>query len=126
MQKHLADYVTELQSCEGLLEQVGDDEVNDQGSMTPLTGHETPAADVNDLSDVFQTYHETAVMRSDEYALICGLLVGVNVVDFNFYLKDENLDTIDSLVLFEPYLRQDSSSQFSEECVWLTLSYLEV
>ncbi|OQR76580.1 RUN and FYVE domain-containing protein 2-like [Tropilaelaps mercedesae] len=82
MQKHLADYIAQLQNCSELLQQV---------------------------------YHETALMRSDEYALICGLLVGVNVVDFNFYLKDEELDFVDTTIAFKPYLRRDVYSPLSED-----------
>lgn len=65
--------------------------------------------------EIFQIYHEGALMRSDEYALVCGLLVGVNVVDFNFFLKDEELDFVDTTIAFEPYLRGDVYSQINDE-----------
>lgn len=82
MQKHLADYIAQLQDCNEILNQI---------------------------------YHEGALMRSDEYALVCGLLVGVNVVDFNFFLKDEELDFVDTTIAFEPYLRGDVYSQINDE-----------
>ena len=53
-------------------------------------------------------------MRNDEFALLCGLLVGINVIDFNFCLKDENLDSVDTTVNFEPYLRRDVYSMIDE------------
>ncbi|XP_003745845.1 RUN and FYVE domain-containing protein 1 [Galendromus occidentalis] len=67
-----------------------------------------------DMDLLSQLYHESALLRNDEFALLCGLLVGVNVVDFNFCLKDENLDSIDTTVNFEPYLRRDVYSMFDE------------
>lgn len=50
-------------------------------------------------------YDQQAILLSDENVIIHGLLVGLNVLDFNFCLKEINLDyPIDSWIYYSIYL----------------------
>ena len=56
-----------------------------------------------------ELYDHQAMLLSDENVIIIGLLIGLNVLDFNFYLKDMSLDyPIDSMIHYSIYLRERS------------------
>jgi hypothetical protein len=57
--------------------------------------------ELNDL------YDSQAIMLSDESIIITGLLVGINVLDFNFCLKEMTLDyPTESTINYSLYLRE--------------------
>jgi hypothetical protein len=57
--------------------------------------------ELNDL------YDNEAILLSDESSMICGLLVGLNVLDFNFCLKETSLDyPIETSIYYSLYLRE--------------------
>lgn len=71
-----------------------------------------------------ELYDHQAMLLSDDNVFIIGLLVGLNVLDFNFYFKDMILDyPIDSIIHYSIYLRdrpfigQGDSIDDSEENV---------
>ncbi|XP_018331063.1 RUN and FYVE domain-containing protein 2 isoform X2 [Agrilus planipennis] len=58
-------------------------------------------------------YEPDALMLSDEVIIIIGLLVGLNVIDCNLCVKEEDLDCPQGVIDFSLYLR--SSNQVTEE-----------
>lgn len=54
------------------------------------------------LADFFEP---DALLMSDEAFIIIGLLVGLNVVDCNLCLKEEDLDFQQGMINFSLYLR---------------------
>ena len=57
-----------------------------------------------DLKDFYDT---DALLLSDEMGIIAGLLLGLNVLDFNLCLKETNLDQpVDSTIQYSLYLRE--------------------
>ena len=52
-------------------------------------------------------YENEALLLSDEMGIIAGLLLGLNVLDFNLCLKETNLDQpVDSTIQYSLYLRE--------------------
>lgn len=64
--------------------------------------------------DTLAEYYEPhALMMSDEVIIIMGILVGLNVIDCNLCVKEEDLDSQQGVIDFSLYLR--SSSRASPE-----------
>lgn len=60
-------------------------------------------------------YHDYAFMLSDEAHVFAGLLIGVNVIDCNFFVKDANFDVMVDIIDLSPYLRAPNSGGQNEE-----------
>ena len=57
--------------------------------------------------DLKEFYEPGALLLSDEISIITGLLVGLNVLDLNFCLKEAMLDyPIDTTIHYSLYLRE--------------------
>ncbi|KAG9509041.1 RUN and FYVE domain-containing protein 2 [Fragariocoptes setiger] len=56
----------------------------------------------NELREI---YLEGAFMLSDQAPVFAGLIIGVNVIDCNFFFKDDNFDEMDPIIDLTPYLR---------------------
>ena len=57
--------------------------------------------------ELAELYDAGALLLSDENVIITGLLVGLNVLDFNFCLKETVLDLpIESIIHYSLYLRE--------------------
>lgn len=54
-------------------------------------------------------YHDYAFMLSEESHVFAGLIIGVNVIDCNFFVKDANFDLMDDIIDLSPYLRSANS-----------------
>ena len=50
-------------------------------------------------------YYDCAFMLNDEAHVFAGLIIGVNVIDCNFFVKDDNFDLMDDIIDLSPYLR---------------------
>lgn len=50
-------------------------------------------------------YHDYAFVLNDEAHVFAGLIIGVNVIDCNFFVKDANFDLMDDAIDISPYLR---------------------
>lgn len=50
-------------------------------------------------------YHDHAFILNDEAHVFAGLIIGVNVIDCNFFVKDANFDLMDEVIDLSPYLR---------------------
>ncbi|KAG1651311.1 RUN and FYVE domain-containing protein 2 [Nymphon striatum] len=62
--------------------------------------------------EILRVYYEDwALMLSDEAAVIGGLLVGLNVIDCNLCLKEEDFDTQQGIIDFSLYLRENIFSE---------------
>ena len=48
-------------------------------------------------------YEPDALMRSEEAVLMTGLLVSLNIVDCNLFIKEEDLDHQDGVIDFSKY-----------------------
>ncbi|KAI5931080.1 Protein RUFY3 [Manis javanica] len=59
-------------------------------------------------------YEPNALMMEEEGAIIAGLLVGLNVIDANFCMKGEDLDSQVGVIGFSMYLKDGNSSKGSE------------
>lgn len=67
---------------------------------------------VDRRDDMLQEFFEPfALMMSDEAPVLGGLLVGLNVIDCNFCLKEEDLDSQQGVIDFSLYLRSSRSSE---------------
>jgi RUN and FYVE domain-containing protein 1 len=62
------------------------------------------------LKDIYNDY---AFMMNDEAQVFAGLIIGVNVIDCNFFVKDDNFDIMDDLIDLSPYLR--AANSFDED-----------
>ncbi|EDO29706.1 predicted protein, partial [Nematostella vectensis] len=60
-------------------------------------------------------YESHALLMQDEGIVISGLLVGINVIDCNFDLKGDNLDTWSSVLDLSLYLKDGNYLEKSEE-----------
>lgn len=60
-------------------------------------------------------YHDYAFMLNDEAHVFAGLIIGVNVIDCNFFVKDANFDLMDDIIDLGPYLRLANSYDNEEE-----------
>lgn len=58
-------------------------------------------------------YHDYAFMLNDEAQVFAGLIIGVNVIDCNFFVKNANFDLIDDIIDLSPYLR--AANSFDED-----------
>ncbi|XP_064536004.1 FYVE and coiled-coil domain-containing protein 1 isoform X2 [Drosophila montana] len=66
--------------------------------------------------DSLHDYYEPhALMMSDEIVVIMGILVGLNVIDCNLCVKEEDLDSQQGVIDFSLYLRSSSHSAESNE-----------
>ncbi|XP_032577781.1 FYVE and coiled-coil domain-containing protein 1 isoform X2 [Drosophila sechellia] len=57
---------------------------------------------------LFDYYEPHALMMSDEIVVIMGMLVGLNVIDCNLCVKEEDLDSQQGVIDFSLYLRSSS------------------
>ncbi|XP_029454473.1 protein RUFY3 isoform X6 [Rhinatrema bivittatum] len=65
--------------------------------------------------DLLSEFYETnALMMEEEGAIIAGLLVGLNVIDANFCMKGEDLDSQVGVIDFSMYLKDGNISKCSE------------
>ncbi|XP_054918065.1 RUN and FYVE domain-containing protein 2-like isoform X2 [Dermacentor andersoni] len=62
-------------------------------------------------------YEDDALILSEEAIVIGGLLVGLNVIDCNLCVKEEDLDSQQGVIDFGLYLRENSHSDVSTEGV---------
>lgn len=60
-------------------------------------------------------YHDYAFMLNDEAHVFAGLIIGVNVIDCNFFVKDANFDIMDDIIDLSPYLRVANSFDEDED-----------
>ncbi|KAL7289321.1 hypothetical protein TKK_0017251 [Trichogramma kaykai] len=64
---------------------------------------------IDHKDDLLAEYFEPdALMMSDEAIVIMGLLVGLNVIDCNFCVKEEDLDCQQGVIDFSLYLRNSN------------------
>ncbi|XP_075463955.1 protein RUFY3 isoform X4 [Ascaphus truei] len=59
-------------------------------------------------------YEQNALMMEEEGAIISGLLVGLNVIDANFCMKGEDLDSQVGVIDFSMYLKEGPIAKCSE------------
>ncbi|XP_078532524.1 protein RUFY3 isoform X2 [Lissotriton helveticus] len=59
-------------------------------------------------------YEPNSLMMEEEGAIIAGLLVGLNVIDANFCMKGEDLDSQVGVIDFSMYLKDGSIAKGSE------------
>ncbi|XP_035703247.1 protein RUFY3 isoform X2 [Folsomia candida] len=64
---------------------------------------------------LLEFYEPFALMMSEEAVILSGLLVGLNVIDCNFCLKEEDLDSAQGVIDFSLYLRSSRSSESGGE-----------
>lgn len=64
------------------------------------------------LSDV---YYDYAFMMNDEAHVFAGLIIGVNVIDCNFFVKDDNFDSMEEVIDLSPYLKAANSFEEDEK-----------
>lgn len=57
-------------------------------------------------------YYDYAFMLNEEAHIFAGLLIGVNVIDCNFFIKDANFDHMDDIIELGPYLRYSNGSEY--------------
>uniref|UniRef100_A0A1A9W7Y9 RUN domain-containing protein n=1 Tax=Glossina brevipalpis TaxID=37001 RepID=A0A1A9W7Y9_9MUSC len=57
---------------------------------------------------LYEYYEPHALMMSDEICVIMGILVGLNVIDCNLCVKEEDLDSQQGVIDFSLYLRSSS------------------
>ncbi|XP_077504434.1 RUN and FYVE domain-containing protein 2 isoform X4 [Amblyomma americanum] len=62
-------------------------------------------------------YEDDALILSEEAVVIGGLLVGLNVIDCNLCVKEEDLDSQQGVIDFGLYLRENAHTDSSEEGV---------
>lgn len=82
----------------------------------------------NLLGDYYEDY---ALMMSDEAVVIGGLLVGLNILDCNLCLKEEDLDSNDFIIDLTMYLRDNIQEDSIKELIadknvtdhWYVTSY---
>ncbi|XP_017967305.1 protein RUFY3 isoform X3 [Drosophila navojoa] len=66
--------------------------------------------------DSLNEYYEPhALMMSDEIVVIMGILVGLNVIDCNLCVKEEDLDSQQGVIDFSLYLRSSSRNAEANE-----------
>ncbi|XP_011291598.2 RUN and FYVE domain-containing protein 2 isoform X3 [Musca domestica] len=64
---------------------------------------------------LYDYYEPHALMMSDEIVIIMGILVGLNVIDCNLCVKEEDLDSQQGVIDFSLYLRSSSRNNDIEE-----------
>nr|XP_029723032.1 protein RUFY3-like [Aedes albopictus] len=66
--------------------------------------------------DTLAEYYEShALMMSDEVIIVIGILVGLNVIDCNLCVKEEDLDSQQGVIDFSLYLRSSSRNSPDDE-----------
>ncbi|XP_062538288.1 protein RUFY3-like [Armigeres subalbatus] len=66
--------------------------------------------------DTLAEYYEPhALMMSDEVIIVIGILVGLNVIDCNLCVKEEDLDSQQGVIDFSLYLRSSSRNSPDDE-----------
>lgn len=66
--------------------------------------------------DALAEYYEPhALMMSEEVIVVLGILVGLNVIDCNLCVKEEDLDSQQGVIDFSLYLRSSSLASPDEE-----------
>merc|ERR1712025_123194 len=61
---------------------------------------------VDNRSALLDYYEAEALLCSEEAALVCGLLVSLNIVDCNLFVKEEELDNQEGIIDLTLYLRR--------------------
>uniref|UniRef100_A0A4X2KP33 RUN and FYVE domain containing 3 n=1 Tax=Vombatus ursinus TaxID=29139 RepID=A0A4X2KP33_VOMUR len=69
---------------------------------------------INKKELLSEFYEPNALMMEEEGAIIAGLLVGLNVIDANFCMKGEDLDSQVGVIDFSMYLKDGNSTKGSE------------
>lgn len=69
---------------------------------------------INKKELLSEFYEANALMMEEEGAIIAGLLVGLNVIDANFCMKGEDLDSQVGVIDFSMYLKDGNSTKGSE------------
>ncbi|XP_075400346.1 protein RUFY3 isoform X3 [Tenrec ecaudatus] len=69
---------------------------------------------INKKELLSEFYEPNALMMEEEGAIIAGLLVGLNVIDANFCMKGEDLDSQVGVIDFSMYLKDGNGSKGSE------------
>ncbi|PNI82689.1 RUFY3 isoform 6 [Pan troglodytes] len=69
---------------------------------------------INKKELLSEFYEPNALMMEEEGAIIAGLLVGLNVIDANFCMKGEDLDSQVGVIDFSMYLKDGNSSKGTE------------
>ncbi|KAF7252449.1 Protein RUFY3 [Varanus komodoensis] len=69
---------------------------------------------INRREILSEFYEPNALMMEEEGAIIAGLLVGLNVIDANFCMKGEDLDSQVGVIDFSMYLKDGNSSKGNE------------
>ncbi|XP_055695796.1 RUN and FYVE domain-containing protein 2-like isoform X1 [Lutzomyia longipalpis] len=71
---------------------------------------------VDNRDEALAEYYEPhALMMSDEVILIMGILVGLNVIDCNLCVKEEDLDSQQGVIDFSLYLRSSTRTSPEDE-----------
>jgi hypothetical protein len=71
---------------------------------------------VEQKQELSEFYDNDALLLSDEIIIISGLLVGLNVLDFNFCLKETVLDhPVETTIQYSLYLRERRLSSHSSK-----------
>uniref|UniRef100_A0A2K5IK36 RUN domain-containing protein n=1 Tax=Colobus angolensis palliatus TaxID=336983 RepID=A0A2K5IK36_COLAP len=79
---------------------------------------------INKKELLSEFYEPNALMMEEEGAIIAGLLVGLNVIDANFCMKGEDLDSQVGVIDFSMYLKDGNSSKGTEGYVQIKLVIL--
>ncbi|XP_056659341.1 protein RUFY3 isoform X6 [Monodelphis domestica] len=69
---------------------------------------------INKKELLSEFYEPNALMMEEEGAIIAGLLVGLNVIDANFCMKGEDLDSQVGVIDFSMYLKDGNSTKGNE------------
>uniref|UniRef100_A0A1A9V3E8 RUN domain-containing protein n=1 Tax=Glossina austeni TaxID=7395 RepID=A0A1A9V3E8_GLOAU len=64
---------------------------------------------------LYEYYEPHALMMSDEIVVIMGILVGLNVIDCNLCVKEEDLDSQQGVIDFSLYLRSSSRNNDDDD-----------
>ncbi|XP_040273881.1 protein RUFY3 isoform X5 [Bufo bufo] len=75
---------------------------------------------INGKDLLSEFYEPNALMMEEEGAIISGLLVGLNVIDANFCMKGEDLDSQVGVIDFSMYLKEGPIAKSSDEDVQIT------
>uniref|UniRef100_A0A8I5TFJ0 RUN and FYVE domain containing 3 n=2 Tax=Hominidae TaxID=9604 RepID=A0A8I5TFJ0_PONAB len=78
---------------------------------------------INKKELLSEFYEPNALMMEEEGAIIAGLLVGLNVIDANFCMKGEDLDSQVGVIDFSMYLKDGNSSKGTEGYVQRKLDF---
>ncbi|KJE88857.1 hypothetical protein, variant [Capsaspora owczarzaki ATCC 30864] len=59
---------------------------------------------------LWEWYDDYALVCSDEANVICGLLVSINVIDFNIFFRGEELDALPSVIDYGRHMKEASAA----------------